>query len=357
MSTVTVDQPVTGPIIQGSVPISLPLPHLDSKLSLLISAPGVLYQLEAPIAGRPIIEDGKIAARFIVDGDVYLDLTLMGQSVEQENKFKSGQFSLFYKIEAQRPRAHFVANTLLSVIGLVGRFDLKISEPEVSTNLTFETSLLEISKMLKRRQTAYRLMVIEKATGKQFLLPSTISEGEIEKIAFVYHAIVDRSFVWSVGGVNITAPATQENAFLFARAIQSSSWPFPEQSFSESILGQHINLGRAAVTVEDAVVTNSDEVLKQLEASDSHEVKLEIHSLSGRGKYEFTEMPYSSRVSWEPKIQALVDLEPYLDAVITERYHALAAATLEGLTEKEKEELTTRPELGEAFLIDDSDGE
>ncbi|HWT00658.1 MAG TPA: hypothetical protein VN256_10455 [Pyrinomonadaceae bacterium] len=357
MNTVTLDQPVTGSIIQGSVPISLPLPKPDSNLSLLINAPGILYRLEAPIVDRPVIEDGKISARFIVDDDVYLHLNLIGQSIEQENKFKSGQFSLVYIIEEQRPRAHFVANTLLAAIGLVGRFELKISEPAVNTDLNFEASPLEISRMLKRRQTAYRLMVIEKVTGKQFLLPSAFSEREIERIAFVYHAIVDRSFIWPGGSLNISATATQENAFLFAQAAQSPSWPIPEQPFSEIILGQPINLGRAVVTIEDAVVRNADEVRKQLEAGDGREVTTEVHSLSGRDRYEFTEMPYSAQVSWEPKIQALIDLEPHLDAAITERYHGLAAATLEGLTEKEKEEITTRPELGEAFLIDDSDGE
>jgi hypothetical protein len=356
MSTVTLDQPLTGPAIQGSIPISLPWPKLDSKLSLLINAPGVLYQLEAPITDSPVIENGKITARFIVDDDVYLDLTLMGQSVEQENKFKSGQFSLFYKIETQRPRAHFVANTLLAVIGLVGRFDLKISEPEVTTDLNFEASLLEISKMLKRRQMAYRLMVIEEVTGKSFLLPSTISEGELKRIDFVYHAIVDKSFVWSDGTFNSAIPATQENAASLAQLAQPFNWSLPVESLSETVLGQPINLGRSIVTMGDAVVTNPGEVRKQLEAGDGRQVTLEIRSLSGQDKYEFTEIPNSSNLSWEPKIQALIDLEPYLDAVIIERYNSLAAATLEGLTEQEKEEVTTRPELGEVFLINNSDG-
>ena len=53
----------------------------------------------------------------------------------------------------------------------------------------------------------------------------------------------------------------------------------------------------------------------------------------------------------------LVDLEPHLDSHLVERYHALAAATLSGLTEEEKAEVTTRPEFGEAFLIADSEEE
>ncbi len=56
-------------------------------------------------------------------------------------------------------------------------------------------------------------------------------------------------------------------------------------------------------------------------------------------------------------VQKMVELEPRLDAALVERYHALAAATLAGLTEEEKKEVTARPELGDAFLIGDSDGE
>lgn len=355
MSTITLDQPVTGPVIQGRVPISLPFPRPDSNLSLLINASGVRYELEAPIVGSLTIEDNRIVARFVVDNHVYLDLNLIGQSVDSENKFKSGQFSLFYKVEEHRPRAHFVADTLMAVIGLAGRLDLKMFEPDVNTNLTFELPLLEISKMLHRRQTAYRLMVIEEVTGKQFFLPSAISEKEIDKIAFINHAIFDHSFKWLGGTLTSSIPATPENASLFAQLAQ----PFSEShviTLSETVLGQSIDLGRATVTIEDAVVKNLDEIRAQLEAGDGRQVTLEICSLSGQDKYEFTETPYSPDIFWEPKIQALIDLEPYLDAAISERYHALASATLAGLTEEEKKEMTTFPDLDDAFIVD-ADGE
>lgn len=360
MSTATLNQPITGPVVQGSVPDSIPLLRSDSNLSLLINAPEILYGLEAPIIDCPIIEDNRITARFIVDENVYLDLNLIGQSMEQENKFKSGQFSLFYHIEERRPRAHFVADTLMAVMGLAGRFDLKISEPEVSTNLNFELPLLEISKMLHRKQTAYRLMVIEEATGKQFLLPSVISEKEIQNIAFVYHAIVDRSFVWAGGSFNSSIPATQENASQFAPIIaqlpQPFKWSAPVESLNETVLGQSINLGRAIVTMEDAIVENLDNIQAQLDARDGRPITLEIRSLSGQDKYEFTKPPHPSGIFREPKIQALIDLKPYLDAAITERYHALAAATLADLTEEEKKDMTTFPDLDESFIVD-ADGE
>jgi hypothetical protein len=354
MSTTALDQPMIGPVVQGVVPVSTTLPSPNSKLSLLITAPEVNYSLEAPIIDSPIVEDNKVTARFIIDDNVYLDLTLIDQDSKQENEFKVSQFSLFYYIEERRPRAHFVADTIMAVMGLAGRIDLKIPELEVSTKLTVEPSLLEISRMLHRRQTAYRLMVIEETAGKQFLLPSAISEREIKSIAFVYHAIVDRSFMWTGGSLNMVIPATQENASNFAQLPQPVSWPLPEQSLSETVLDQSIYLGRAVVAMEDAVVKNLDNVLEHLGVGDGRQVTLEIHSR--QDKYEFTEVPYSSHISWEPKIQALIDLESYLDAAITQRYHALAAATLAGLTEEEKKEVTTFPDIDEAFIFD-ADGE
>jgi hypothetical protein len=341
---------MTGPVVQGSMPISLPLPNADSNLSLLINAPGVRYELEPPIGGGPVIEENKIIARFIVDDNVYLDLNLIGQSIKKDDKFQVGRFFISYQIEEGRPRAHFVANTLIATIGLAGRLELKISKPEVSTSLYVEPSLLEISKMLHRRQIAYRLMIIEETTGKQFLLPSAISEKEIERISFAYHAIADRSFIWTGGCANRAIPATPENASYFAQLVQPFNGPLPEQPLSETVLGQPIYLGQAVVTMEGAVVKNLDEVREQLAAGDGRQVTVELHSR--QDKYEFTETPYSSGRSWEPKIQTLIDLEPYLDTAITERYHALAAATLAGLTEEEKKEVTTFPDLDESFIVD-----
>jgi hypothetical protein len=356
MSTLTLNEPLTSPILRGTIPISLPLPGQDSNLSLHISTPEVSYDLEVPLVDSPIIEDNRIVARFIVDDNVYLDLTLTGESLIYEERFKYGQFSLFYNIEERRPRAHFVADTLMAVMGLAGRLGLNISEPEVSTNLNFKLPLLEISKMLHRRQTAYRLMVIEKAIGKQFLLPAAIWEKEVEAIAFVYHAIVDRSFIWSGGSFEGSMRATQEFAALFAQPVQPSNWVQPVESLSETILGQYVDLGHTVITIEDGIIEDLDEIREQLQSRDGRQIALKIRSLSGQSKYEFTEAPYLSGLSWEPKIQALIDLEPYLDAAIVDRYHALAASTVAGLTEEEKKEVTTFHDLDEAFMAG-ADGE
>ncbi len=350
MSISTLEQTASGPVIQGYLPLGLPLLRKDSNFT-----PKIPYTPEPSPAAALIIEGDSIIAKFSVDRNVDLDLTLTGEWVENENKFQPEKFFLFYQIKEPRPRAHFIVASLMAVLGLAGKLDLHISNPEVSTTLNFELPLLEISKLLRRRQVAYRLMVIEEATGKRFLLPPVTTGKEIEAIAFVYHAIIDRSFVWTSGSFELSIPATPELVSLLAQPVQ----PFSESrevALSETVLGQPIDLGRATVTMEDAVVQCFDEAQQHLTAMDGHQVPIVIHSLSGRMRYEFTEAPSASELSWDSEIQALIDIEPQLDAALVERYHALAAATLDGLNEEEKKEITTRPELGEAFLIDGSDG-
>lgn len=91
--------------------------------------------------------------------------------------------------------------------------------------------------------------------------------------------------------------------------------------------------------------------------NDGHEVKVVVRSLSGQGRYDFPDAPRLPDAAWDQRIQTLISLESLLDAKLVACYHALAAATLSNLTEEEKAEVTIRPELGEAFLIEDSTGE
>jgi len=48
----------------------------------------------------------------------------------------------------------------------------------------------------------------------------------------------------------------------------------------------------------------------------------------------------------------LINMDGRLDAALVKRYNDLAAASLADLNEDEKAEITARPEIGEAFLID-----
>src|SRR2546423_8224568 len=136
MSTVTLDHPMTAPVIQGSISTtSLLSPQPGSHFS--ITAPEIPYTLEAALATAPIIGDDRIVAKFSVDRDVDLDLTLTGKNVESENKFQAEQYSLLFQIKEPRPRAHFIVATHMAGMGLAGKFNLQLSKPDVNKAVNF----------------------------------------------------------------------------------------------------------------------------------------------------------------------------------------------------------------------------
>jgi len=81
-----------------------------------------------------------------------------------------------------------------------------------------------------------------------------------------------------------------------------------------------------------------------------------IRSLTNQALFELPEAPRLPLNPWDSRIQSLIDLERELDSRLIERYHALAASTLAGLSEEERARVTRRVELDEeAFLIDKAD--
>ena len=123
------------------------------------------------------------------------------------------------------------------------------------------------------------------------------------------------------------------------------------------LFGQQIFLGAESLLVENKVIENFDYVIRELAQNDGHKMEVVVRSLTGQGRYDFPNAPRLPDAPWSSTIQPLVNIEQQLDARLVECYHALAAATLAGLTEEEKAEVTVRPDLGEAFLIEDSTGE
>jgi hypothetical protein len=64
------------------------------------------------------------------------------------------------------------------------------------------------------------------------------------------------------------------------------------------------------------------------------------------------EAPHLPTKVWDKDLQMLIDMESQLDAVLVERYNALAASTLEGLDDEERVAITERPHLGEEAFVD-----
>jgi hypothetical protein len=229
---------------------------------------------------------------------------------------------------------------------------LRIPELQLDLALKFDEPLLDISQMLRRRQIAYRIMVIEKATGYEFQLPLDISGEQVETIALIYHAIVERSFDWPIDSITVFFPASEEWLNRLTFVNQFDAFTLGPDPIARNLFGKQISLGEGNVTVLDKSIENFDKVQQKLTCNDGHTVPVVIRSLSGHGRYVLPEAPRLPVAPWDSMIKELINLEAQLDARLVERYHALAASTLEGLTEEEKTAITARPELDEKAFLD-----
>ncbi|MGI8565953.1 MAG: hypothetical protein ACR2LZ_05660 [Pyrinomonadaceae bacterium] len=356
MSTIVASRELstTASIIVGG--LTVPLPQITQPVVLQIAIRDFQIHLEMPL--EDVISNmsaGKVLLRATVDEEVAVVLTIAGRLVEDQFQIEGVYFNTEAPFESAR--ASFVASTLHAMFSLSKQMNLRVPELEISLDLEFSRPLLDVSHMLRRRQLEYRIMLIERATGYKFMLPSDLTAEQVHDVTLIYHAIVHRTFMWPVNSLTIFPPATDEWLNCLIDLDRDASFTRGPGPRSEMLFGVKIALGDEILTIEDKIIEDFDKVQKELARNDGHNVAVVIRSLSGQGRYDFPNAPRLSDSLWEPMIQMLVDLESHLDARLVERYHALAAATLSGLTEEEKVEVTTRPEFGEAFLIADSEGE
>ena len=344
---------LTAPVLSGL--LSIPLPETNSQASLIIAAQDFRCGFTATLIDITSVIDSTVIAKAILDQHVNINLTLKGKLVEGGATFQVKQTYIQPKLAKEHARADFVASTFAAWLGLAKEVNLAI--PEIGLDLkhlNFDTSLIEISRLLQTRQTAYRLMVIERATGTQFALPKYFSVDEMSNILFTYYAIIDRSFSWPFKFQPLQYRANKDTLDKLIAMSESHLMTFTIPQYKSTILGQSIFLGDAKVTVEGGFIEDFDEVKKELERLDNHEVEVVIRSVNGQARVETSYAPRLPDKAWDSNIQGLIDLEQQFDARLTERYHALAAATLEGLTDEDKAAVTTRPELDEsAFIIED----
>jgi len=358
MSTVITSQysSATATVLAGILPF--PPPQPVSEVSLQIVVPDFHLRLGFPLKYLDLvdltldIQSGKVIFTTAVEEDVSLVFTLTGELIEGGAKFRSQEASLNIELAAERAQANFVASTLWAMFGLAGQ--VRVQMPEVELDLNFALPLLEISQMLQRRQAAYRLMVIERATDRQFFLPEHFSGEDLSAITETYRAIVDRSYIGHDHIIPLSVAANQDGLAWLAEHDQPTRYQFGPEPVDKILFGQSIPLGHGMAVIEDGIILEIDRVRAELARGDGHLVEVPMRSLSGQVRYEFPEAPHLPDTPWPERIQALIDLESQLDTRHAEAYHALAAATLAGLTEEEKKEITARPKFSEeASLTND----
>ncbi len=336
---------------------SIPLPQVEQGLSLCFDVPAFQLQLTIPITE---VESDMIAGRVMfrakLEDDVVLALTGTGTFNSEADNFKIEQVDLQMEQLTETARADFIISTIRAALILAGDVYVRIPSIQLDVTLRFDEPLLDSSQMLRRRQIDYRIMVIERTVGYEFHLPSDISGDEVRDITLAYYAIVDGSFVWPIDSIKIFFPATRESADMLARLRQETSIPIGPDPFSLKLFGRQIVLGQRGIIIQDAVIENLETAQNEISKNDGHVVPVLIRSTSGQAKYDFFAIPKPPAVMWDANVQKMVELESQLDVALVNRYHALATATLAGLTEEQKKEVTTFPDLDEAFIVD-MDGE
>lgn len=334
----------TDNVLSGALPV--PLPQVEPGLQLCFDIPAFQVQLTVPITElESDMGAGKVVFKAAIDNIAVLVLTGTGKL--DKDSFKIEQVNLHLERVAATARANFIISTIRAAVVLADKVHLRIPEAQIDITLKFDEPLLEISRMLWQRQIGYRIMVIEQAIGHEFHVPLEISADEVLNITLGYHTIVDRSFLWAVKSITVFFPASQEWANTLERLRQETSIPIGPDPFSLELFGHKIELGQRGIIIQDAVIEDFEIAHKELSKNDGHSVLVVIRSASGQARYEFFGTPKLPVAMWDSKIQTMVELESQLDAALVGRYHALAASTLEGLTEEEKIAITARPELDE----------
>lgn len=239
----------------------------------------------------------KIEQTLELTKDVYVNLQLFGELSRKPERFYINDVSLGLEMKNQRPISNFIATSFLAMLGLS-----KVNLSWINNGIgSFPKSLIEISTYLQNRQFSYRLMVIEKALKTSFLIPKRkIEREEIDYISYCYHSIVDRKFEFEADSKHEIGETETKN-------------------IGGELFGNKVDLGIQKVSI----------------------VK------RGIMKVESITTPHLPKNVFNKDIQKLIDLDSKLDSIVLDKYFALAASTLEGLTEEQKKAITERPNLDE----------
>lgn len=325
-----------------------------ASVSLRVLIPDFNLGIDAAVVQFAQDKDaGQIFIRVAIDANVEANIELAGRLTEHESSFEIAQVSFRLAPTKDCARDDFVASTLNAALALSQRVHFQMPEAGLDLALGFDLPLIEISRLLQSRQASHRLMTIERATGIRFDLPQgTFSGTDIAAIIFVYRAIVDRAFTYHlIKGLPIVIAADEEGLKRLESLQESRVIAFGPEEMSKRLLGVEIPLGRMTVKILDPYIVDIDRVREEVAQGDGHPVTVLFRSAANQALFELPEAPRLPPNSWDSRIQALIDLERELDSRLIERYHALAAGSLAGLTDEERKRVTTRPQLNKPSLL------
>src|SRR5712692_10582196 len=190
------------------------LPPLKKTPDLVMSIDGSAFggKITSEITDI-MIGDGYETVTFesVLDADVSAFLTLENQRTNgATGDLRIKNASVRLDVKRHRPRAHFIADSLYAMLGLAGPVRISIAGLSIDLDLNFAIRPSEVSKFAELRQMEFALMVMEKATGAEFDIPTHVSGDEMNSIYFSYHAVVKSEFDWRLNEMIQPIPATRE---------------------------------------------------------------------------------------------------------------------------------------------------
>ncbi|HEX7332233.1 MAG TPA: hypothetical protein VF290_12090 [Pyrinomonadaceae bacterium] len=272
----------------------------------------------------------EITFKSIIGMGVAALLTIRSEpSTGPNENLKIKEASLSFQVSEHRAQPLFIADTLYSMLGLGGTVRVLIPPVNIDMTLRFNIPLSDLSELLQRRKMYFGLMVIEKATDKEFEVPEFISGENMSAIFFAAHAILDRKFIWRVNQIVLPTPANEET-FAWYQSLPPSEpgirifkLRFGPTDASQTILGQEISLGSRMVFLDDAVIEDYENVGAALALKDERIVTVRIRPLSRVGRYVFPDAPTLLNNAWDHNVRQFIEQDGHLSQALITRYLTL----------------------------------
>ncbi len=329
----------------GTRKISIPLlrPKVVRQKLLQLNFLNFSTNIDAPIIDIKRISPQEIKITALIDTDFSVILSIYGKT--QGDSFIIEKSSLKPELKKDTAQANFIASTITAMmLAAGGEILLQIPVLGLKLPLRFESNLKELSIALHRRQLIHRIMVIERATQKRFQLPKDEYKGqEIKVIAFIYKAIIERSFTWQADRFFFTY--TKERFSELEKLIeQIKAKNYCMEPFivgtrlrKEVLFGQEISLGLEEVKFENLILEEPEYISNQLKDENIPQIKVGFLVTTGKVRYFFKDAPVFPENCWNELIQKLIDLESDLNNLTLNRYFS-EMATLADLPEEDKAE-------------------
>lgn len=330
-------------VLAGTFTAPLSKPSPDALIA--IDFPTFGYSTIAPLLEFSASADFRqITAKFALDENVLVTFRLFGETRDGRRMWPR-EAVVDFEIRNYQARAHFVAATFFALLALAESINLRFPGSE-DIQLASFAAPGEVGSWLKRRQIAYRLMVVERAFDRAIPLLPTFNE---ELLSLAYYAVVERNVAWPFWQAPFPHVADQEALTLLNKIEVPSSFSFEIDCVLDT-LGTILDLGKVIRSIKNGIIVNADEVRSELAQLDGHGFQVIIRSLDGAANNHFPNAPRLPAEPWDAQIKELIELEEELDQQFFQSVNQLAADSLSGLAAAEIAVLTERPHLDdEAF--------